>query len=295
MSQQHAAAEPPGRPAENPRFAGLLARSLLSGKLAGTRPTPAELSAEARDSEFFHPAMVMPSQGPAGELGRGGPAYPPSCPGESGRTGLLATPAAGKAGEAGLPTVAAVRALLGRPEIFRGRTVTKKMVLKYFSLGRRLSAPFARLKPTRRWRARIGGLAAGVESSHGRRFSRPGLYKMVRLADRVGDKGALENWLDCLSWSHVGQLLRLDDPGQAEAWAVIAHDENMSARDLGKLITFDLGLARGESSEAGENTDEPGFLLASLVEAAEYLTVSDNLFVDTSPDDFFPDDASHDD
>ncbi|MDR1297519.1 MAG: DUF1016 N-terminal domain-containing protein [Deltaproteobacteria bacterium] len=141
-----------------------------------------------------------------------------------------------------LPTLAALSVLIGPAELFLAKEVGRGMVRVFWEVGRALRDGVEAVKRTRDGQLEMAGLAGGLMSAYGRRFTRAKLYLMAKFAARVPEEAVLEDWLASFSWSQIQQLIRLPDPSRLEEVASRVREEGISARGLRRLVSREMGV-----------------------------------------------------
>lgn len=161
--------------------------------------------------------------------------------GDQGETTMVPAPALhAEAGASGAKTGAAVptgllrdlRALIEEARAHVARQVNSGLVLLYWELGARVRADVLEGGRGAYGEQVVAQLAGQLTRDYGRGFSARNLASMVRLAERFPDRAAVEALSVVLSWSHLAELLTVDDPLKREFYAEMCRIERWSVRRL---------------------------------------------------------------
>lgn len=110
--------------------------------------------------------------------------------------------------------------------------VNAEMVLLYWRMGTRIRQDVLGEARAAYGKRIVETVADQLTAAYGRGFSRPNLFRMLRFAEVYPDAEIVSTLSRQLSWSHIAELLRLDDPLQREFYTEICRLERWSVRTL---------------------------------------------------------------
>jgi predicted nuclease of restriction endonuclease-like (RecB) superfamily len=82
----------------------------------------------------------------------------------------------------------------------------------------------------------VDALSRQLSEEYGRGFSRPNLFHMIRFAETLPDRKIVYALSRQLSWTHLRQIIYLDDPLQREFYTQMCRIERWSTRVLQQKI-----------------------------------------------------------
>ncbi len=110
--------------------------------------------------------------------------------------------------------------------------VNAEMVLLYWRMGTRIRQDVLGEARAAYGKRIVETVADQLTAAYGRGFSRPNLFRMLRFAEVYPDAKIVSTLSRQLSWSHIAELLRLDDPLQREFYTEMCRLERWSVRTL---------------------------------------------------------------
>jgi predicted nuclease of restriction endonuclease-like (RecB) superfamily len=138
-----------------------------------------------------------------------------------------------------LPSTALVGELRGLIETSRGavaRNLNSELVWLYWQIGHRL-----REEVVGEGRATYGDqvvaeVAGALTAEYGRGFGKRSLYRMMRFAEVFPDPEIVTALRSQLSWTHLREIIALDDPLQRRFYVELCRHEAWSTRTLQEKI-----------------------------------------------------------
>jgi predicted nuclease of restriction endonuclease-like (RecB) superfamily len=143
--------------------------------------------------------------------------------------------AATSVGPAASPSSALIedlRALIERARAHVAQQVNAGLVLLYWELGARVRRDVLGGERGEYGEQVLAQVAARLTEEYGRGFSYRNLANMVRFAERFPDREIVQTLSATLSWSHLAELLTVDDPLKREFYAEMCRVERWSVRRL---------------------------------------------------------------
>ena len=142
------------------------------------------------------------------------------------------------------------------------RTANSEMTMLYWHIGKRINEEVLKNK-----RAEYGGqvvesLALKLSAEYGKGFSRAGLFKMLQFYESFNESQIVATVSRQLSWSHVIELLPLQNQNQRDFYAYMAMQSNWSVRELRtniRKMTY-------ERSVLGKKPEEYGTQILSMAQ-----------------------------
>jgi predicted nuclease of restriction endonuclease-like (RecB) superfamily len=139
-------------------------------------------------------------------------------------------------GASARPLLADVRGLILAAREGVARAVNSGLVLLYWEIGRRIRQDILREKRAEYGDQIVYALSRQLTVEFGRGFSRPNLFHMVRFAEVWPDQPIVHALSAQLGWTHLRQIIYLDDPLKRDFYAEMCRVERWNTRILGKKI-----------------------------------------------------------
>jgi len=116
------------------------------------------------------------------------------------------------------------------------RSVNSALVLLYWNIGRRVREDI--LKGTRAAYGDeiVSALGRQLTAEFGRGYSRRDLFNMIRFAEAYPEREIVHALSAQLGWTHLRQIMYLDDPLKRDFYAEMCRLERWSTRTLQKKI-----------------------------------------------------------
>jgi predicted nuclease of restriction endonuclease-like (RecB) superfamily len=114
--------------------------------------------------------------------------------------------------------------------------VNSEMVRLYWSIGERIRKDILAFERAAYGEQIVDALSRQLGGEYGRGFSRPNLFHMIRFAETFPDRKIVYALSRQLSWTHLRQIIYLDDPLQREFYAHMCRIERWSTRTLQEKI-----------------------------------------------------------
>jgi predicted nuclease of restriction endonuclease-like (RecB) superfamily len=129
-----------------------------------------------------------------------------------------------------------LRALIAASRQDVARSVNSALVVLYWNVGQRIRQDILKERRAGYGQRIVHALSAGLTAEYGDGFSRPNLFRMIRLAEVFPDSAIVSTLSRQLSWSHFVELLTLRDDLQREFYAEMCRVERWSVRTLNQKI-----------------------------------------------------------
>ncbi|MDR1192023.1 MAG: PDDEXK nuclease domain-containing protein [Verrucomicrobiales bacterium] len=129
-----------------------------------------------------------------------------------------------------------VRVLIHTTRDNVARAVNASLVMLYWQIGRRVRMDILKSRRADYGEKILHSLSAKLVTEFGTGFSHRNLDNMVRFVEVFPDAKISHTLCAKLSWSHLRQIIYLDDPLQREFYAEMCRVENWSTRALGQRI-----------------------------------------------------------
>jgi predicted nuclease of restriction endonuclease-like (RecB) superfamily len=138
--------------------------------------------------------------------------------------------------------------------------VNSEMVRLYWSIGERIRKDILAFERAAYGEQIVDALSRQLGGEYGRGFSRPNLFHMIRFAETFPDRKIVYALSRQLSWTHLRQIIYLDDPLQREFYAHMCRIERWSTRTLQEKI-------QGMLYERTAISRKPGYLAREELDA----------------------------
>ncbi len=125
-----------------------------------------------------------------------------------------------------------VRALIEAAREQTARAVNSALVTLYWHIGRRIRQDVLREKRAGYGQRIVDELSARLTLEYGRGFGRRSLFRMMQFAEYFADERIVSALTTQLSWSHIVEILSIDDPLKRDFYAELCRAERWSTRTL---------------------------------------------------------------
>lgn len=132
--------------------------------------------------------------------------------------------------------LAELRSLIEASRHQVARVVNSAMVLTYWSVGDRIRREVVGEARAEYGKQLVAGLSTQLSSEFGAGFSRTNLFNMLRFAETFPDPQIVQPLAGQLSWTHVTQLIYVEDPLAREFYTRMCIMERWSRRMLRQKI-----------------------------------------------------------
>jgi predicted nuclease of restriction endonuclease-like (RecB) superfamily len=129
-----------------------------------------------------------------------------------------------------------IRALVAASREQTARVVNAAMVLTYWSIGDRIQREILGHERAEYGKEVVARLSEHLTAEYGSGFSRSNLFNMLRFADVYPDREIVQTLSGLLTWSHLCELVYVDEPLKRDFYAQICATERWSVRTLRKKI-----------------------------------------------------------
>jgi len=125
-----------------------------------------------------------------------------------------------------------VRSLIeaGREQV--AQAVNAGLVLVYWSVGERVHREILGSKRAEYGEEIVSTLSRQLAGEYGSGFSRPNLFRMVQFAGVFPEQTVVSQLARRLGWSHLVEIIRIDDPMKRDFYAEMCRVERWSVRTL---------------------------------------------------------------
>ena len=147
-----------------------------------------------------------------------------------------AKPIGRKAAFPASPLLADLRELILQARWQVARTVNSGLILLYWHIGTRIRRDLLKEKRAEYGEKIVQAVAAQLAVEFGRGYSRRNLFQMVRFAEVFLDPKIVQAVPAQLSWTHLVEIIRLDDPLKRDFYIEMCRVERWSTRTLEKKI-----------------------------------------------------------
>lgn len=129
-----------------------------------------------------------------------------------------------------------IRALIESTRMRTAQAVNAGLVLLHWQIGDRIRHEILGEKRAQYGEQIVSTLSRQLASEYGAGFSRPSLFRMVRLAEVFPDPKIVQTLSAQLGWSHFLEIIRLKGDLQRDFYAEMCRVERWSVRTLRKKI-----------------------------------------------------------
>lgn len=116
------------------------------------------------------------------------------------------------------------------------RAVNTSLVILYWQIGQRIRKDILQDKRAEYGEQIVHALSEQLTFEFGRGFTRTNMFNMVRFAETFPDAKIVHALSGQLSWTHLRQIIYLDDPLKRDFYAEMCRIERWNTRTLGKKI-----------------------------------------------------------
>jgi predicted nuclease of restriction endonuclease-like (RecB) superfamily len=116
------------------------------------------------------------------------------------------------------------------------QAVSAELVLLYWRIGARLRTEILGGERAQYGEAIVSTLSRQLSADYGAGFSRQNLFHMVRFAEAWPDESKVVQLAEQLGWSHIKEILYLQDPLQREFYGEMCRLERWSVRTLRERV-----------------------------------------------------------
>jgi len=116
-------------------------------------------------------------------------------------------------------------------------SVNAALVGLYWNVGRRIQQDILKEERAEYGQKIVHALSAQLTEEYGKGFGKRNLFNMIRFAEVFPDQQIVHALSAQLSWTHIRQIIYLDDPLSREFYAEMCRVERWSTRTLQKKIS----------------------------------------------------------
>lgn len=116
------------------------------------------------------------------------------------------------------------------------RSVNASLVILYWQIGQRVRKDILQDKRAEYGEQIVHALSEQLTGEFGRGFTRTNMFNMVRFAETFPDAKIVHALSGQLSWTHLRQIIYLDEPLKRDFYAEMCRIERWNTRTLGKKI-----------------------------------------------------------
>jgi predicted nuclease of restriction endonuclease-like (RecB) superfamily len=125
-----------------------------------------------------------------------------------------------------------LRTLIDAARDHVARTVNAALVGLYWHIGKRIREDVLQQKRAEYGQQMVSALSTRLTAEYGRGFSRQNLFHMMRFSEMYPDEGIVSALIRQLSWTHVVQLIYVEDALKRDFYAEMCRIERWSVRTL---------------------------------------------------------------
>jgi predicted nuclease of restriction endonuclease-like (RecB) superfamily len=129
-----------------------------------------------------------------------------------------------------------VRVLIEEARRDVARQVNSALVMLYWQVGKRIREDILKQKRAEYGEQIVATLSQQLTGEYGRGYSRRNLFNMIRFAEVYPDEGIVHALRAQLGWTHLRQIIALDDSLKRDFYAEMCRLERWSTRTLEKKI-----------------------------------------------------------
>jgi hypothetical protein len=134
------------------------------------------------------------------------------------------------------PLVAELRALIEASRATAARSLAGELIWLYWQVGHRLRRDVVGDGRAAYGEQVVAAVAASLSTEYGRGFSKRNLHHMLRFAEVFPDPEIVTALRTQLSWTHLRELIALDDPLRRRFYVELCRLEAWSTRTLQQKI-----------------------------------------------------------
>jgi hypothetical protein len=134
------------------------------------------------------------------------------------------------------PLLTDLRQMILEARVSVARAVNSGLVTLYWHVGRRIRQDILKEKRAEYGQKIVSALGTQLSMEFGRGYSRRNLFQMVRFAEVFPDPQIVQAVPAQLSWTHLVEIIRLDDPLKRDFYTQMCRIERWSTRTLEKKI-----------------------------------------------------------
>lgn len=116
------------------------------------------------------------------------------------------------------------------------RTVNSALVLLYWKIGKRIRQDILKERRAGYGEQIVSALQRELTAEFGAGFTRTNLFDMIRFAEVFAESQIVHALRGQLAWTHIRQIIHLDDPLRREFYAEMCRLERWSTRTLAAKI-----------------------------------------------------------
>jgi predicted nuclease of restriction endonuclease-like (RecB) superfamily len=146
-----------------------------------------------------------------------------------------------------------VRTLIEDAKSRVARVINSEMTMLYWNIGKRIKDEILNNERAEYGEQVVKSLALKLSAEYGRGFSRVSLIRMIQFYDYFSNVEISSTLSNQLTWSHIIELLPLQELNQREFYTYMAIHENWSVRELRSKIykmTYERTIGTQKSGES---------------------------------------------
>jgi predicted nuclease of restriction endonuclease-like (RecB) superfamily len=126
--------------------------------------------------------------------------------------------------------------IIARAKIKVQNSLNSEMVLLYWHIGKRIRTEILDKSESNYGEEVITKLSKKLTHEYGRGYSRSNLFNMIKFYDKINRVEIIQTLSGQLSWSHIVELLRIDDELKMNFYISMSTNERWSVRTLKERI-----------------------------------------------------------
>lgn len=130
-----------------------------------------------------------------------------------------------------------VRELIQQTRAATARAVNSSLVMLYWEIGERVRREVLREQRAEYGQEIVPTLSAQLSAEYGRGFGKRNLFRMIQFAEQFPDRAIVSALSKQLGWSHLVEIIALEDDLKREFYAEMCRVEGWSVRTLREKIS----------------------------------------------------------
>ncbi len=110
--------------------------------------------------------------------------------------------------------------------------MNSELVLLYWRVGTRIRSDILKEERAEYGKRVVTTVARALNAEYGRGFNRPNIYKMLRFAEVFSDEQIVSALGRQLTWTHLRELIAIDDPLKRQFYTEMCRIERWSTRAM---------------------------------------------------------------
>jgi len=125
-----------------------------------------------------------------------------------------------------------ISSLIARSKTNAQLALNSEMVILYWNIGRRIKEEVLKGEKPEYGKEVVTNLSKDLTSEFGRGYSKSNLFNMLSFYERFQDEQKIQTLSGKLTWSHIVEILRIEDDGKLDFYIAMTINERWSVRTL---------------------------------------------------------------